>query len=448
MRHTNSALRRLAADTAGSIAVVFGLTIVVVLFSVSICLDLVRAYNVRTHLQTALDAAALTGAKLLQEDGATDQKVQTAAAAMFNTYVPNLNLYGLTTSNFKATPDWTNNTVTTTIDAKVTSFFSKIAAGIAPNLSMSPSSTVSYKSDKIEVALVVDVTGSMNQIPAGDSQTKLQSLKQAASIVVDTLMADSPSEDAVRIAVVPFSASVNAGALANSTSASPSVTTCSSTWWWGYSCTTVAGADVDTCVIERDHAHEDTSPTSDKIPAVPSTPYGNYSCPPATVIPLQGKSGVANLKATVNGYAAAGATAGHIGAAWGWYMLSNKWASVLPAASAPLSPTNKSVHKHVIFMTDGQFNTAYLDGPAGANQTADSYGEFQALCSKMRDKNKGNITIWTIGFDLGGLGTTEPEDNLKQCSGADKFFNAPKGSDLIAAFKTIVANMRSMHVSN
>ncbi len=448
MREYRSTLRRLAADTKGGIAIVFSLTIVAVLFTVSLCLDLVRAYSARTHLQTALDAAALTGAKLLQEDSATDASVQAGAAAMFASYVPNLNVYGLTTANFKANADWANNTVTTTIDAKVSSFVSKLAAGIAPSMTLAPSSTVSYKADKVEVALVVDVTGSMNQIPAGDSQTKLQSLKQAASIVVDTLMADSPSEDAVRIAVVPFSASVNAGALANSTSASPSVTTCSSTWWWGYTCTTVAGADVDTCVIERDHTHEDTSPTSDKIPAVPSTPYGNYSCPPATVIPLQGKSGVASLKSTVNGYAAAGATAGHIGAAWGWYMLSNKWAGVLPAASAPLSPTNKNVHKHIIFMTDGQFNTAYINGPSGADQTADSYGEFQALCSLMRDKNKGNITIWTIGFDLNGLGTTEPEDNLKQCSGADKFFNAPTGAALIAAFKTIVTNMRSMHVSN
>jgi hypothetical protein len=298
------------------------------------------------------------------------------------------------------------------------------------------------------VALVVDVTGSMNQIPAGDTQTKIQSLKDAANIVIDTLMADSPSEDAVRIAVVPFSASVNAGALANATSASPSVTTCSSNWWWGYTCTTTAGADVDTCVIERDSSHEDASPASDKIPAVPSVPYGNYVCPPATVIPLQGKSNVASLKATINGYAANGATAGHIGAAWGWYMLSSKWASVLPAASAPHAASNKSVHKHIIFMTDGQFNTAYINGPGAATQTADSYAEFQSLCSMMRNPAKGNITVWTIGFDLGGLGTTEPEDNLKACSGADKFFNAPKGSDLIAAFKAIVSNMRSMHVSS
>lgn len=439
--------RRFLGDARGAVAVLFGILATVVLLVVAICLDFVRAYNLSTQLQAALDAAALAGAKALQEDGATDASVQAAAQAIFNTYRPNLKIPGLSAANFKATPDRTNDSVTTTIDADLASFTSKFINGGAKKIDLRPSSTVSYKADKIEVALVVDVTGSMNQIPRGDTQTKIQSLKTAANILIDTLMADSPSENAVRIAVVPFSASVNAGSLANATSASPSVTTCSSTWLFGYRCTTVAGADVDTCVIERDHTHEDANPASDKIPAVPSLPYGNYVCPPATVIPLQGKSNAATLKSTVNGYAAAGATAGHIGAAWGWYMLSDKWASVLPSDSVPEPTSNKSVHKHVIFMTDGQFNTAYLKGPASATQSTDSYNEFQALCSLMKDANKGNITIWTIGFDLGGLGTTQPEDNLKACSGADKFFNAPKGQDLIDAFKTIVANLRAIHVA-
>ena len=98
-------------------------------------------------------------------------------------------------------------------------------AGSNPLLKFPTKSTVVYRADKVELALVVDVTGSMNQVPPGDSKTKIQSLKEAASEVIDALMADSPSDTAVRIAVAPFSASVNAGALANATSASPSVTT-------------------------------------------------------------------------------------------------------------------------------------------------------------------------------------------------------------------------------
>ena len=70
------------------------------------------------------------------------------------------------------------------------------------------------------------------------------------------------------------------------------------------------------------------------------------------------------------------------------------------------------------------------------------------LCEQKRNtRSKGNITLWTIGFDLGGLGTTVPRDQLIACSGADHFFDAATGPDLKAAFKAIVANMRSMHVS-
>ena len=78
---------------------------------------------------------------------------------------------------------------------------------------------------KIELAMVLDITGSMND--AG----KLPALKAAASDLIDNLMSGSTTEDSIRIAVAPFSASVNAGALANKVSASPSVTSCGFNWF-------------------------------------------------------------------------------------------------------------------------------------------------------------------------------------------------------------------------
>ena len=355
-------MREFSRVTQGSVTVIFGVSLMSLLLIAGLALDTSRAYSVQSQVQAALDAAALAGAKALQEDGTTDLQVQSVSKAMFETFLPSFKLKGLQITNFTATPNRTADSVTTAADSNLHSIFGDLA-GSNPLLKFPTKSTVVYRADKVELALVVDVTGSMNQVPPGDSKTKIQSLKEAASEVIDALMADSPSDTAVRIAVAPFSASVNAGALANATSASPSVTTCGLTWFWGYKCTTSAGADVDTCVIERAASYEDASPTGDKIPAVPSTPYGNYVCPNAVVVPLQGKSQAETLKTTINSYTASGATAGHIGAAWGWYLLSEKWASVLPAASKPEPRTNTNVHKHVIFMTDGQFNTSYLNGP-------------------------------------------------------------------------------------
>ncbi len=441
-------VRQLFACSSGSVALIGGLALTTVLFVIAVALDVGRIHNTRTQLQAALDAAALAGAKALQEDNATQATVDTVAQATFDSFLANIKLPGITTTNFKAKADFNSDKVVATVDAQISSILSKVAPS-SDYVNFKPTAAVSYKYEKIELALVVDVTGSMNWTPSGDTKPKLQSLKEAASTLIDTLMANSPAENAVRIAVAPFSASVNAGALANAVSASPDVTTCGYNWYWGYSCQTSAGADVDTCVIERPVSHEDADPTSDKIPAVPSASYGNYSCPKAPVVPLQGLSQQTTLKNTINSYVASGATAGHIGAAWGWYLLSDKWNSVLPTASRPEPISNKHVHKHVIFMTDGQFNTSYLSGSSTGSmqQTDESYAEFQELCKKMSNPGKGKITIWTIGFDLNGLGTTRPKDELIACSGATNFFDAPTGDALKAAFSTIVANMRSMAVS-
>ena len=434
------ALRRFGPDRGGNIAIIGTFLLTVMLMTMAMVLDFARINSAKSTLQAALDAAALAGAKALQEENATEASVKTVAQAMFDSFAGNLKVHGLTASNFAAAIDFSNDKVTTSVAAKVASILSRVAPS-SSYVNFTPSATVSYAYEKIELAMVVDVTGSMNWTPSGDTKPKLQSLKEAATLVVNTLMSDSPAENAVRIAIAPFSAAVNAGGLANVVSTPNSSSGCTWGWGWGWTC-----AD-DTCVIERGVNHNDDDPTTDKIPTMPQPPFGNYSCPNAPVVPLQGLSQQSTLLNTISSYSASGATAGHIGAAWGWYLLSDKWAPVLPATSKPEPTSNKHVHKHVIFMTDGQFNTAYLggSGTSSTQQENDSYSEFQSFCTKM--KGEGKITIWTVGFDIGGLGTTRPKDELMKCSGADHFFEAATGADLKAAFSAIVKNMRSMHLS-
>jgi hypothetical protein len=292
---------------------------------------------------------------------------------------------------------------------------------------------------KIELAMVLDITGSMND------NGKMSAMKSAALDVIDNMMAGSVSERSVRIAVAPFSASVNAGALANKVSASPSVTTCGFNWFFGYTCKTAAGADIDTCVIERTNsrAFTDDAPLgADVLPAVPSTPYGNYSCPAATVIPLLGKSQTSTIKNTINGYVAGGSTAGHIGAAWGWYLLSPKWASVLPGGSDPAPYSDKSTSKYVIFLTDGIFNTSYKSGAstAATTQVDESFAQFQSLCSNMKT---AGVTVFTVALDL-----TDPRalTELSNCGGGNSY-TAADGPALLAVFRHIVSQLNSLRVS-
>ena len=75
------------------------------------------------------------------------------------------------------------------------------------------STTVSVGEGTVEVALALDNSGSMNN--SDGTTSKISSLKTAASNLVDKLFADAQNSietDPIKIAVVPFAASVNVGA--------------------------------------------------------------------------------------------------------------------------------------------------------------------------------------------------------------------------------------------
>lgn len=429
---------RFKNDCRGTIAMIFGFSIFVLCGIVGFAVDASRAYSVSSRISSILDSAALAGAKLFEVETATDVDIQAAAKAYFQVHANEKLLPGLQLNNFKVTIDRPNNKVSVDLDIGLPTTFAQVIG--FKTFDFHRSSDVVVSMNKIELAMVLDITGSMND------SGKLPAMKAAANDVIDSLMAGSISENSIRIAVAPFSASVNAGALASKVSASPTATSCGYNWYWGYTCTTAAGADVDTCVIERinSRAFTDDAPTgADILPAVPSTPYGNYTCPASVVVPLQGKSQVTTIKSTINSYVATGATAGHIGAAWGWYLLSPKWAAVLPSASAPASYSDKTVAKHVIFLTDGIFNTSYKSGSStdSTTQSNESYAQFQSLCANMKAQG---ITVYTVALDL-----LDPRalSELSACGGGNSY-TAADGVALKAVFQQIVSQLNQLRVAS
>jgi Flp pilus assembly protein TadG len=325
-------------DTRGTIAMVFATSVFVLFGFVGFAVDASRAYSTSSRISSVLDSAALAGARLFENDTSSDAEIEATVKAYFQGHAAEKLLPGLKLTNLRVSIDRTNNKVSADVDIKLPTTFAQVIG--YTDFTFNRSTQIAISMNKIELAMVLDITGSMND------NGKLPALKSAASDVIDSLMSGATSENSIRIAVAPFSASVNAGALANKVSASPAVTNCGYNWYWGYTCTTSAGADVDTCVIERtgSRAFTDDAPVgADILPAVPSTPYGNYTCPASVVVPLQSRGQVATIKSTINSYVATGATAGHIGAAWGWYLLSPKWSTVLPSASAPAAYGDKTV---------------------------------------------------------------------------------------------------------
>ena len=81
--------------------------------------------------------------------------------------------------------------------------------GMSTSKHVETETVAAYSDRKIEVSMMLDVTGSMK----GD---KIKDLKTAAKRAVDTFLASNidPENPRVRVALVPYANSVNAGSLA------------------------------------------------------------------------------------------------------------------------------------------------------------------------------------------------------------------------------------------
>src|SRR5690606_35997231 len=90
------------------------------------------------------------------------------------------------------------------------------------------------------------------------------------------------------------------------------------------------------CVSERTGtaAFTDAAPTgNNRIPRVYQTGRYTACVPSAPIVPMT--SDKEALKTVIDGFVASGMTAGHLGTAWAWYLLSPNWADVLPDGSKP-----------------------------------------------------------------------------------------------------------------
>ena len=417
-------LYRFANSERGSLAILSGLSFLVLCLAMGLAYDSSRLNNVTTRVQAALDAAALAGAKMLDDDNSTDSEVINVAQAYFDAHRPDIVMNGLQLPNIVVTPDRSNSSVSVTISGSISSLFGSLAQ-LSPRLNFTRVSETTYKTKKIELSLVLDITGSMA------ANGKIDGLKAAAKDLVDTLFATNPNNGAIRLSLVPYSASVNAGSY--------------------NSAVTGSSFGSDACVVERSGSQTSTDepPSSGGYLGKSTLALNpNYFCPIAAVEPLTDLSNASDrnaFKARIDALSPNGGTAGHIGLAWGWYFLSPKWASVWPGDQQP-KPASADVTKAVILMTDGAFNTSYL--PSNTNSTdytaaGSSGAQTLALCSAMKMPGS-DIQIYTVGFQAPG----NAEAMLRSCSGDSNFFDANSSGDLIAAFREIAERLNNLRISS
>jgi Flp pilus assembly protein TadG len=197
---------RLRRDQRGAIAVQFALLALPLTVLVFALVDLGRISLQRRQMQDALDAATLMAAR---STATTDADLDTIGDAAFLAEIAGLNLgLSATNSTFVA---GTGNKVVGSATGKI----APVIANLWTNgdVTITATSEVVRSVNKLEVALVLDNTGSM-AYSLGSGGSKIDALKTAAKSLVNTLAAAAArasETDAVKISVVPFSMTVNVG---------------------------------------------------------------------------------------------------------------------------------------------------------------------------------------------------------------------------------------------
>jgi Flp pilus assembly protein TadG len=201
-------LRRLVRERDGNIAMIFGLCAIPVIVGCGIAIDVGRAYLVRMDLESALDASALAVAS---STGLTTAQLQTRLQSYFDANYPLMSQ----TTNLQVSmtdPTQPQINVTATVDVPTT-FLQLINVTQIP---VAASNQVSKGTNALELALVLDNTGSMM---CGDGETSncssgtahIDTLRTDAQQIVDTLFADSVDPSKLKISVVPYVTAVNVG---------------------------------------------------------------------------------------------------------------------------------------------------------------------------------------------------------------------------------------------
>jgi hypothetical protein len=215
------------------------------------------------------------------------------------------------------------------------------------------------------------------------------------------------------------------------------------------------------CVTERQgaEAYTDAAPSTAFVgPHYPASNSLTYCEDANSVMPLSANKTA--LKAHIDAMDLSGSTAGQMGAAWGWYMVSPEWAYLWPAEiNQPKPYGTKELAKVVVLMTDGEFNTAHCQGVQSAaygySSIANSsrincspaktpFEQATEFCNAMKAE-PNNVIVYTVGFELT---VTAAEDFLVDCAtDEDHAFLAANATELKAAFKSIATSISRLRIA-
>ncbi|MGB1077422.1 MAG: pilus assembly protein TadG-related protein [Bdellovibrionales bacterium] len=461
-------IKKYIKDTAGATAMVFAIAVPIVIGATGLSTDLAFAYLIKQRLSHALDAAAVAAAASANDGSDVQAKID----QFFEQNYPEEKLGA--TSDIQVTLDGSDIIVSAT--AQYDTFFVKFLG--VDDIEIYAESTVAREIIGLEVAMVLDVTGSMSTVVDGVSN--INALKTAADNFVDILFNSAIFDDTIKIGVVPYSTAVNVGpyglgfdpdgdAYGDAFVANPDDLDFNQSQKWQW----------HGCVLALDHT-EDTEDSDSSTEwemyrhtfqysqdnffrswsndyhdwwyNVYDNYYGpNYSCNKSYILPMT--SNEQDILDHIDTFYASGSTLGNLGMAWGYRVISPN-----EPFTEGASYDDDEWQKAVVMMTDGDnYMNPYYSAYGGYTQHSVDVDELndrlEETCTNM--KNDG-IKIYTITFSYQvGTSNGQPvyniDDDTKEvyercATDENKYYDALGQEELIDVFETISRELSLIHI--
>ena len=447
-------LRRFKRDDRANVAVIFALATLPIIGFVGAAVDFSHANSVKASLQAALDSTALMLAKYAPTH--TDAEIQDQASKYFKAIFNDP-----TATNIGLTATYTTSGGTKVVvdgSARVPTDFMTVLG--VDYVTVTGSSTTTWGTTRLRVALVLDNTGSMAQ------DGKMTALKSATKSLLSQLQSAASNNGDVYVSIIPFSKDVNVGSANYNASwidwsdwedengSWQSTSSCNS--GYGHSRRGHSHCNSNQTWVPANHNTWNGCVTDRGSPNAPGSTAGydqNVDAPDPsnadTLFPAEQYSSCpvqmmgqnynwSAMNSLVDSMQPDGNTNQPIGLVWGWQSLVGGG-----PLTAPTIDTNYDYQKIIILLSDG-LNTQdrWYSSQTSVDNRMYQNGNGSGTCANIK---AAGITIYTIQVNTGGDPTSTL---LKNCAtSSDKFYLLSTASDIATAFTSIGTELTKLRVA-
>ncbi|KIN63975.1 hypothetical protein Z946_2858 [Sulfitobacter noctilucicola] len=426
--------------------------------------DMMRHEMERTRIQAVADRAVLAAADLDQLLDPTAVVHDYFAKSGMADFVSNVEVnQGLNFRNVKVD-------ASTTVKTQFMDYLG------VDNLIVPGVSRAEEKVNKVEISLVVDISGSMK------NNGKMDNLKNAAATFIDTVL-DDTDEDLISVSLVPYSEHVNAGPMIYD---QLNVNTLHN-----YShCIEFPDSEFSSVALNKTMTYEQMqhyqwNSYSNESGNTQNTRYDTV-CPRYSyerIIPTS--QNASYLKGQISQLKPRAGTSIFLGMKWGSAMLDPSFRSInyqlanqgnvdAVFANRPTGYNDDETLKTIILMTDGQNDKSmripdyYYDSSSEivhwANYNLNYYlsryvnsyyhrnfytqkydasqgdGLLSSVCEAAKEKK---IVIWTIGFEVQDHGANV----MRDCASSPSHFFRVEGVEITEAFSSIARQINQLRLT-